>query len=100
MYDAEFTHVGPLCTFEVLVRTFSLDRDKALKAVGEIVHDIDCKDETFKRPETAETAEALENLYSRHASDDSRLEHGSVLFESLYAMFGGKLTPRNSPRRS
>ena len=100
MYDAEFTHVGALCTFEVLVRAFRLDRDKALKAVGEIVHDIDCKDEAFGRPETTETAQALEALYSSHASDNVRLEHGTVLFESLYAMFGGTLTPRNSPRRS
>jgi hypothetical protein len=100
MYDAEFTHVGALCTLEVLVRAFKLDRDKALKAVAEIVHDIDCKDEAFKRPETTETAQALEKLYARHASDEARLEHGAVLFESLYAMFGGKLTPRNSPRQS
>jgi hypothetical protein len=100
MYDAEFTHVGALCTFEVLIRAFKLDRDKALKAVAEIVHDIDCKDDAFKRSETGETAEALAKLYSRHASDEARLEHGAVLFESLYAMFGGKLTPRSSLRRS
>ena len=100
MYDAEFTHVGALCTFEVLIRAFRLDRDKALKAVADVVHDIDCKDETFRRPEMTETAQALEKLYSRHASDEARLEHGGVLFENFYAMFGGKLTPRVSPRRS
>ena len=83
-----------------LVQAFKLDRDKALKAVAQIVHDIDCKDEMFKRPETTETAEALEKLYSRHSLDAARLEHGVVLFESLYAMFGGKLTPQNSLGRS
>ena len=28
MYDAEFTHVGGLCTFEVLIRAFKLGRDE------------------------------------------------------------------------
>lgn len=100
MYDAEFTHIGASCTFEVLVRAFHLSRDKALAAVAELVHDIDCKDDAFGRVETHETVEALEKLYSGHASDEARLEHGGVLFENLYAMLGGKLTRQNPRRRS
>jgi hypothetical protein len=100
MYDAEFTHVGASCTFEVLLRAFHLGRDSALAAVAEVVHDIDCKDDAFGRVETRETADALEELYSSHASDVARLEHGAVLFENLYAMFGGRLTRQNSRRRS
>lgn len=100
MYDAEFTHVGASCTFEVLIRAFHLSRDKALAAVAELVHDIDCKDDAFGRSETRETADALEKLYSSHASDEARLEHGGVLFENLYAMFGGKLTRLTSRRQS
>jgi hypothetical protein len=99
MFDAEFTHVGALCTFEVLIRAFRLTRDNALAAVAEIVHDIDCKDDAFGRPETSETFEALAELYSSHSSDEARLEHGGVLFENLYAMFGGKLTRENSRQR-
>src|SRR6185503_14624891 len=40
MFDGEYTHEGDRCTFEVLVEKFSLD-DPALRAIGEIVHDID-----------------------------------------------------------
>jgi len=92
MFDAEFTHVGPACTFEVLVKAFGLERDQALRAVAEIVHDIDFKDDTFGREETRETAEELSRLYSGHASDVARLDVGGALFENLYAMFGGRLT--------
>lgn len=98
MFDAEFTHVGAACTSEVLIRAFGLDKDKALDAVAQVVHDIDCKDDAFGRTETRETAEALAALYSSHRSDAARLDHGAALFESLYAMFGGKLS-RQTPRR-
>src|SRR3989441_5165118 len=45
-----YTHEGDRCTFETLVRRFRL-RDPALRAIGEIVHDIDCKDVKFGRAE-------------------------------------------------
>ena len=92
MFEAEFTHVGALCTFEVLVRAFSLGRDKALRSVAEVVHDIDCKDESFGRDETGDIARELELIYSHHRSDRARLQEGAVLFENLYAMYGGKIS--------
>jgi hypothetical protein len=92
MFEAEFTHVGPLCTFEVLIRAFGLERDRALRAVSQIVHDIDCKDGTFGSDETPETESALQRLYGRYRSDGARIDEGAVLFENLYAMFGGRLT--------
>ena len=50
MFDAEFTHVGDRCTFEVLLASAALE-DSALEAIAEIVHDIDLKDEKFGRAE-------------------------------------------------
>ena len=52
MYDAEFTHVGDRCTFEVLLERMSLD-EAALRAIADIVHDIDLRDEKYGREETA-----------------------------------------------
>jgi hypothetical protein len=52
MVGAEYTHVGEDCTFQTLVHRFALDA-AALRAIGEVVHDIDCKDEKYGRPETA-----------------------------------------------
>ena len=50
MFEAEFTHDGDRCTFEVLFERFELD-DPALRPIAEIVHDIDLKDSKFSRPE-------------------------------------------------
>ena len=88
MFEAEYTHVGDACTFEVLLDAFDLRSITGLSPIAEIVHDIDCKDEKFGRAETAETARALNELYSSHASDAERLDHGAMLFENLFGLFG------------
>src|SRR5262249_3014703 len=52
MFDAEFTHEGDKCTFEVLVERAGL-KDSALRAIAEIIHDVDLKDNKFGREEAA-----------------------------------------------
>jgi len=47
-FEAEFTHEGDRCTFEVLLSRFVIE-DPALRAIAEIVHDIDIKDGKFGR---------------------------------------------------
>jgi hypothetical protein len=42
MYQAEFTHEGDQCTFEVLLGRLEL-KDSALSAIAEIIHDLDPK---------------------------------------------------------
>jgi hypothetical protein len=86
MYEAEFTHDGELCTFEVLLRDFALD-EPGLRAIAEIVHAIDLKDEEPARQETAGVAHALEGIARLHADDAARLREGSALFAALYAYF-------------
>jgi hypothetical protein len=86
MYDAEFTHVGADCTFQTLIRRFTL-RDHALTAIGEIVHDIDFKDDQFNRPETAGTAAMIGAIAESTPKDLNRIERGSILFDDLYAFF-------------
>ena len=86
MYDAEYTHAGEDCTFQTLVRRFSL-RDRALIAIGEIVHDIDFKDDRFNRPEKAGTAAMVNAIAESTNNDARRIERGSVLFDDLYAFF-------------
>jgi hypothetical protein len=43
VFGAEFSHHGEDCTFETLLKTFGL-RDRGLKAIAEIIHDVDLKD--------------------------------------------------------
>ena len=62
MYEAEYTHVGNRCTFEVLLERFGLEDDAALRAIAEIVHDIDVKDSKFARPEAAGVEQLLSGI--------------------------------------
>jgi hypothetical protein len=98
MFEAEFTHEGDRCTFETLVARFGLQADTALRAVGEIVHDIDVKDAKFARAEAAGVERLLEGIAAAYPSDDDRLEHGAVLFDGLYAAFR-PATPSRTRRR-
>jgi hypothetical protein len=86
MFDAEFTHEGDLCTFEVLQERFNLS-DRALKPIGEIVHDIDLKDSKFGRAETAGIALAVNALCTANKEDPRRLERGAALLDDLYEFF-------------
>ena len=84
MFEGEFTHDGDLCTFETLCRHFAL-RDAALKAISEIVHDIDCKDDKFSRVETPGLQLVLDGITRANAADEDRVARGVALFDELYA---------------
>jgi hypothetical protein len=86
MYEAEYTHVGEECTFQTLVRRFGL-RDRALVAIGEIAHDIDCKDDRFHRPETPGVAGLIRGIVQAHDTDQKRLERGGAVLDDLYEYF-------------
>jgi hypothetical protein len=83
MFDAEYTHEGDLCTFEVLLSRFGLD-DPGLRAVGEMVHDIDLKDGKFLRPETAGLERVIDGITRKHARDQERLAQGGTVLDALY----------------
>ena len=87
MFEAEFTHEGDLCTFEVLVRRFGLV-DPALGAVAEIVHDVDVKDGKYGREEAAGVGQLVAGIAAAHPEDEARLARGAALFDDLYAACG------------
>jgi hypothetical protein len=87
MYEAEYTHQGQDCSFETLLRRFQID-DAALATIAEIVHDVDCKDAKFGRAEAAGVAQLVAGIAASTPDDESRLERGNVLFDTLYASFG------------
>jgi hypothetical protein len=86
MYDAEYSHEGDSCTFETLLKRFGL-KERALRTIAEIVHDIDCKDDKYERPEAAGVASLLHGISRAYADDMVRLERGAALFDDLYARF-------------
>jgi hypothetical protein len=90
MYDAEFTHEGDRCTFEVLLARAGLDGDAALRAVAEIVHDIDLKDAKFARPEADGIRTLVAGICVGAGGDRERLARGAAVFEDLYGYFRRK----------
>ncbi len=89
MFEAEFTHEGDRCTFEVLLARAGLD-DPALAAIGEIVHDIDLKDAKFSRPEASGIAHLIEGFSADRRDDQARIERGAAMFDDLYKYFRTK----------
>ena len=87
MFEAEYTHEGEACTFETLTKRVGLT-DPALRAVGEIVHDIDYKEAKFGRPETAGVERLLSGIARQHPGDSARLARGAILFDALYEGLG------------
>jgi len=89
MFEAEFTHVGNLCSFEVLLQRTG-NQDRALQAIAEIVHDIDIKDDRYQRPETAGVASLVAGIALTSADDDDRLARASAALDQLYEVFARK----------
>jgi hypothetical protein len=89
MAHAEFTHEGDACTFEVLCERLRL-REPGLRAIAEIIHDIDLKDGKYGRPETDGVAAMIAGLALAQREDEDRLEHGGRLFDHLLAYFAKK----------
>ena len=85
MFEAEFTHDGDLCTFEVLLERFGLT-DPALRPIAEIVHDVDVKDAKYGREEAPGVGQVVAGIAAAHPDDEARLARGSALFEDLYAL--------------
>jgi hypothetical protein len=83
MFDAEFTHEGSLCTFEVLIDRLNI-KDRALTPIAEIIHDIDLKESRFARPETAGFALMVNAVCTAHKEDEDRLERGAAMLDDLY----------------
>lgn len=89
MFDAEFTHDGDRCTFEVLLDRARL-HDPALRAIADVVHDIDLKDTKFDRPETAGIAVLVASIALAHRDDEARIDRASHALDDLYIYYQKK----------
>ena len=89
MFEAEFTHEGDRCSFEVMLERFAL-RDAALGAIAELVHDIDLKDAKYEREETTGLAHLVLGLCMGERADEARIARGGQLFDYFYDYFRRK----------
>ena len=95
-----FRHEGDRCTFEVLQERFGIG-DPSVRRIGEIVHDLDLKDDRFRSPHAPTIGNLVEGLRASIPEDALLLEQGMALFEALYRSFQPeKPLARRSPRRS
>lgn len=91
MFEAEYAHEGDHCTFEVLARRFSII-DPAVSAIGEVIHDIDVRDDKFGRPETPGIERLINGIGLAIAEDEERIALGAQIFEALHAAWKRKRT--------
>lgn len=83
MLDAEFSHYGNYCTFETLIRRFSIS-DKSLVKIGEMIHDADLDDARFQRVEAVGIDRVLKGWAKEGLSDQEILRRGFECFDALY----------------
>lgn len=86
MAGAEFTHEGEHCSFETILARFALT-DPALRAIGEIIHDLDIKDGRYGRPETSGIGHIIDGIALTQRDDRDRIARGSQLFDDVYERF-------------
>ncbi len=89
MFEAEFTHEGDRCTFEVLLARFGLDAP-GLRAIAEIVHDIDLKDSKFTRQDALGFERLVAGIAMAHREDEARLERACAVLDDLHEYFKHK----------
>lgn len=97
MFEGDYTHEGDRCTFETLLQRFGLEQDDALRAIAEMVHDVDVKDEKFGRDETPGFARLIAGIVKRYPRDGTRIERGAELLNDLYESLR-QSPPERSPQ--
>ena len=83
MVDAEFSHHRDCCTFETLTKRFAI-KDKAVRRIGEMIHDADLDDGKFQRAECIGIDRVLKGWGRTTMSDEEILGRGLSCFEGLY----------------
>ena len=89
MVGGEFTHEKNRCTLETLVGRVGLP-DKGVRAIAEIVHDLDLKDAKFNRPEAPGVRMLLDGLMARCEQDQERIERALAIFDDLHEALGSR----------
>ena len=82
---AQFTHIGNRVTYEVLVASFGLETDPALKSIGAAVHFLDIGGIPVPDAKGLETM--LKGAREKAGSDDALLADAMRTFDLLYSAY-------------
>jgi len=96
MFGVEFSHQGNHCTFETLAKRFGL-ASPAVEWLGQIVHNLDLKDDKYAVPEAAAIGWLVDGLRQLFADDQELLEKGMTMFEALYRSFAANPLSAQKP---
>jgi hypothetical protein len=83
MVGVELGHQHGGCTFETVARRFAIG-DPSVAWLARIVHQLDLKTGEPTPVDAAVIGQMVEGLRRMYADDTDLLEHGIVMFESLY----------------
>jgi hypothetical protein len=83
--DAEFTHRGDQCTFEVLIDHYNLGGDPALVRLARIVHAADIAEDLDRDPLGPGLLAIGEGGLAVEANDQRLLARGLFVYDALYA---------------
>ena len=83
--DAEFTHRGNQCTFEVLIDHYNLGADPALVRLARIVHAADIAEDLDSDPLGPGLLAIGQGGLAVEADDQRLLERGLFVYDALYA---------------
>lgn len=100
MFGAEFTHHGEDCTFETLLKRFGLSDTRGLSELGQIVHDIDLKDDKFQRLEAAGLNAIINGLSESLRDDRKLLQQASAIFDGLFVLLNKQTETRRPTSRT
>ena len=78
-----FGHVGNDCTFETLVKSFSI-KDSRLRLVAQAIHDADLADEHFGRIEALGIDRVLDGWNKQGMANEEVLRRGMEMIDGLY----------------
>jgi hypothetical protein len=78
-----FGHAGNDCTFETLMKSFSI-RDSRLRLVAQAIHDADLADEHFGRTEALGIDRILDGWNKQGIENKEVLRRGVEMIEGLY----------------
>jgi hypothetical protein len=85
---ARFTHIENRVTFEVLLRSFGLDQDQALTALGDVVHFLDTGGIPVADAKGLETI--LRGIKGKARSDDEMVSEANKVFDLFYSAYAQK----------
>jgi hypothetical protein len=99
MFGVEFSHQGDNCTFETFAQRFDL-ANPTVDWLGQLVHNLDLKDDKFVVPEAAAIGLLVDGLQQMYDNDQELLERGITLFEALYRSYRATAVTRQKPSKA